>query len=610
MNVKTQKKIIQKTMSAAMVITFLISPSALLLAEDYPAGYLGPGHREYLSGKIQEGYHVEKFTKNDRRQKERVDKRNQVEEILVSSYQATPQSSNGISDVAILEKDNSQKLNAEIALRRQQREKGAAAGGEFTYIPYSDGKKVYFKDGLPARIENEKIPDEFGNLNIKNTYNMKYNGKRLLTSYEADVQDNLGNISHLSWYGASYTADSVYYGGKDTTANKNLGEYWLKETDSAGNVKLTHWNALSYAGKLLSAFSQTIEDSIYGNLSFTRTNITYAGGDPDQASSYHEEGIGTDGLTYSLDRTSITYNGKDQLTGYREEKSTLYPAPEDNPTLQPENRTVKTIVDAKFEYINGGQQVGPDIEEPEPDKLLKSIITATTENPDGSFRTETTTTTYDYNAQLTKASGNSLFFGQEASWFEYTDLEGHTLSRGEDKDGKVTYSYVDPDTLETVIVPEEEVTATLKDGNKYSGTSKIQYEVPYGKPMMKQVNSVVSYYHPESLDLLRTEESTLTYNNGLVNNLPRVLSTQEHTEITYPMTDPKGNPQIGIKDITTTYIYAENGNLLDAQGLGTGLGYELTDDGWMGYTSEINIDYEVILGEAKQKHSEERKDYK
>jgi hypothetical protein len=114
--------------------------SSPLWAEDYPSGYLGPGYREYLNGKIQDGYYVDAFTKLDNRLKTRVDKRNQVEEILGYAYRATPQTHQEIVTAMNERQENSYRLNAQIINQRNQREKNASAQSEFTYIPFPDGK--------------------------------------------------------------------------------------------------------------------------------------------------------------------------------------------------------------------------------------------------------------------------------------------------------------------------------------------------------------------------------------------------------------------------------------------------------------------------------------
>lgn len=553
------KKIFQKTIIIAITLAFILSPlSYLFAADDYPAGYLGPGHREYLSGKIQNGYYVEVFVNRDIRQKERAVKRNDIEKIVSASYEAAPQSATGILAAEFQKKNNTDNLKIEISKQRQQREQVASAQieGGFTYVPHSDGKIEYFKDGLLIRVENERIVDQYGNVAIKNTSNIKYNDKRLMTNYEATVRDHLGNLTRLAWYGGAYTADSLYYGGANTEANKNLSEYYLEEIDPAGNVRLTHFSGASYSGKSLKAFNQTTQDSIYGNAEFRRFNIT--------GTSYEEEGTGTDSLTYRLSRDKITNNNKEQATGYTEVKE----------VTQLNGGIIKTVTEVKNTYLAVPHQFGPDVEEADQDRLLESVITTSVENPDGSKRREVNTVTNQYNGlNLTGAQGASEFSGQEAGW-----LDG----------------------------------AEYRDGAKYNGTSQIQYELSYGEPKLKQSDTTASYYSPSGDDLLRSERTTVTSSNGLVNNLPRLLDTKELSNTTYyPLVDPNGVLQTGIKHITTTYTYEPSGNLSKAAGKGSGSGYEfMNNNGWMNYASDIDIDYEVILGEAKQKKSQENKDYK
>ncbi|MFH0913017.1 MAG: hypothetical protein V1884_01875 [Candidatus Omnitrophota bacterium] len=590
------KNIGKKTINLAIILSFLLSPSLFLWAEDYPAGFLAPGYRDYILQKTQNGYYVDIFTRIDLRQKERVSKRNQVEEILGYSYQATPIAANGIVSAEYQQKYNIDDVKRVIIQTRQERNKVASANyaSGYTYLPYSDGKIEYFKDGLAIRIENERVVDEFGNVSHKNTYNMQYSDKRLLTSYEASLKDILGNITKLSWSG-TYTADSVFYGGPNTKANKNINGYTLKEIDSAGNVKATRWDALSYEGKLLCAFSQTIEDSVYGKASFTRSKITYAGNDPAQMTSYHEEGIGTDNLAYTLDRTDIAYNGKGQVAAYHEEIT----------TTQVDGKQVKTKTDAQFKYLDLGNNFGPDVE-PDPDRLLETIMTTTTENPDGSSRIDTANTTYHYNAagQLTGTSGQGQFKGREAKWYEYKDVAGRILSRSVDKDGVVTYTYVDPDTKNTVTVSEDQVTATLKDGKEFKGvqTSEVQFENTFGRPMAKEGDYVTVYLDPADDGIIKIEHSTITYTNGLVNNLPRLLSSQEYTIASSPQID-SDNTREEIRDISTVYQYDNKGNLIDAQGAGAGSGWEYSGEkGWSGqYTSIITIEYEIVSGRALRK---------
>ncbi len=403
MRINADKKIIEKTIIGVITMSLILSPSTLVWSGDYPAGYLGPGHREYLNNKIQNGYYVEVFTDLEGRQEERVNKRNQIEELVSNSYQANYDSAYGILKADYLISQNAQEINWTIQQNQNRTEETASNLTEFKYIKYSDGKIVNFKEGLPSSIENERVVDEFGNLSLKHTYNMEYNFDRLLTSYEADLKDNLGNITHIFCYGITYSPDSVFYGGYDTNANKNETEKYIKEIDPAGDVRLTHWLALSYEGKILHSYYQEIEDTFYGNSSFTRTNITYENdsrGHPTRQTSYHEEGVGTDGLEYSLDRTNITYNEKDQVTGYHEELTIIHD----------DGGKDEIITVAKFEYISVPHQFGPDVEVRDPDKLKYSQVEIVIKNPDGFWKREIETTNYIYDSTgtLTLAEGSSV----------------------------------------------------------------------------------------------------------------------------------------------------------------------------------------------------------
>jgi hypothetical protein len=602
MNPKINLKENLASRTIRVVILFLLGlfllPTSPLKAEDYPVGYLGSGYREYLLDKIHEGFYVETFSRIDLRQKERVNKRNQVEQILTFSSQAMPEASNNILVTGALHKYYSDRLRAEVARYNRQRTQVASAQGVFTYLPHSDGKVEYFKDGLVDHIVNERVVDEFGNTNLKNTYNMKYNDSRMITGYDADVKDNLGNISRLFWYGAEYTSDSVSYGTAETNANKNLREYFIKEIDPAGNTRLTHFQALNFEGKLLRAFNQKIEDSIYGIMELARSNINYEGEDPNRVYSYHEGGTGTNNLPYALDRIKTNYDASGQLAGYREE---IF-------NTQIDGSQVKTTTDTGFEYLAGINQFGKDVEA-DPGKILKSVISSTTESPDGSQRSEISTISYEYeNSQLVNAIGKSEFNGEAAPAIEYTDAEGHVLIRKVTEETVYTYSYTDLVTGESVIVPEDQVIASLSAANKFSGSTETQFEILYGKPLNSQTRSLTSYYNPIDNNIFMTEDSTTVYTNGLVNNLVRMLTTQSSSLTIRPLLDPD-NSHGQKQDIATTYVYDEKGNLIDAGSAGTEEGYEYSSArGWTApYTGTVNMDYDVVRGKALIKTVDEEK---
>jgi len=541
-------------------MTSILSTSTLR-AENYPSYLDTNGYRDYLGGKIQNGYDYRTFNERDRITQEVVNKRRQIESLISMSYRANAVSLQATAEAGFQHKENAFSLNSLIAIQRINRQNVAAAQGEFNYIPYSDGKIVYFKDGLISRVENEIVFDEFGNISRKNSYNYQYNDGRLVVSFEADIKDPLGNVTHIRQYGIAYTPDSVFYATNETNARKNVTEYFLEETDHAGNTRLTHFSGATYDGKFLHSYSQTITDSVYGTVSFSRRDIQYAGGDPERQTSYHEEGIGADGLAYSLDRKNITYNGKGQITGYHEKKT----------IFQTDGGKTEVTQDAEFTYLANPYQAGSDVDEVAPDFLLSSKISTSTEESDGAKRTEITTTNYDYNGStLVGASSHTEFDGQEANWYQFTDTAGHILVKDKTDDGSVLYYYIDQNTKEPVFVPENQVTTpNLQSGDKYKGSSETKFEIIQGKPMAKETDSITYYYSKNISDneLLRVETSSVTFTNGLINNTQRVFSSQEHIEIIYTVQDENGNPQKEVRDITTEYEYDGKGNVKPSTGI-------------------------------------------
>ncbi|MDD2702387.1 MAG: hypothetical protein PHC33_00015 [Candidatus Omnitrophica bacterium] len=584
-----------------LTITTLISPlSASVLAEDFPMGYSGPGYRPYLDGKIQYGYYIDRFVQLTRRQEERVSKRKQIEEVLNYANQATPQANSAILNDKANLKYQADKLNYDIQSNIQKGRENAAATGEFNYVKNSDGKTTFFTDGLPTTILNERVLDEFGNVSRKNTFNMKYNDGRLLTNYDATIKDNLGNISRMFWSG-KYTADSIFYGSDDTAANKHFSEYTVVEYDPAGNKKTTEWKAGYYEGKLLRAFSEYIADAIYGTVSFSRSNIQYKNNDPRQAYSYLEEGYGTDNLWYTSVRTETAYNDKDQVTGYYEETTK---------TLVDGTQS-KTTVEAALTY-KAVDHIYKDLE-PDADRLAGTKILSIVENPDGSKRTELTVNDYSYdiNNNIYNACGYSEFNGQEAQWFEFKDKTGRIVTRQEDENGNYTYFYIDQDTQEKVSVDAGDITSTLKDGNYYSGNSRLSYEILFGKPMFSNVDSRIYYTNSDDGYMFKVEDSRVSYKNGLVNNMQRQLSTDEYSTLWYTYLD-RAKTHIETTRIATTYIYDFLGNLQDAKGMGSRTGWEFrTERGdWVfPYTSDLAVSYVVIQGKALRDGFTEIKHY-
>jgi hypothetical protein len=566
-------------------------------------------YKQFLDKITSQGVQVDEFERFDNLNKERVKKFNDLIETIHNSYQITKNSS--LNNLNLLKEDKiTSKITAErqMAISQQRRETNASRITAFNYVAHTDGSKVYFKNGLTDKIENERVLDEFGNVSLKNTYNMNYSNDRLLRDYEAEITDELGNITYIQWEGAEYAKGSLFYGNNygdnETNAYKTLTAYKRTETDHAGNTRTVTYNATDYKGKYIYQAETNIADSVYGNISFTQSNITYKDNKANQIYSYIEEGIGTDGRRYEKERLYTHYNKKDQITGYYEE-TTLYDY--DNTTA-----INKTTTNVSFEYLETPHQFGRDVTA-EPDKLRKSLITTTNISISGAKQTKTVTTNYEYDQEqnLVAAYADVDFQGQESKWWEHTDPAGNTLMRNEDEYGNITYSYIN-DSGNTVVVPEEDVTSTLKDGNHYQGTSEIQYEILAGRPLEKNVSTTTSYYGQQISpdELLRVETSNITYNNGLVNNIRRALSSYERKISSDPLRDPQNNHNT-TKNIYTSYIYDNRGNLIDAFGEGTVQGWNYQDiKGWhREYTATFTQEYEVILGQALKTDYHEDIDY-
>jgi hypothetical protein len=187
----------------------------------------------------------------------------------------------------------------------REREKNAAANMQFYYIAHPDGKKEFFQDGLLMRIENELIVDHFGISSRKDTFNIKYNDKRMMISYESSSINSFGDRTY-NFFECEYTADSVYYGTKDTVANKLMSHYTLTEIDASGHKTVVNWSADGYVGKFLTGFRETVDSEVYGHSEVHRYDIIYDTGDPERPSAYKERGV-RNGTTYDLERTKIEY---------------------------------------------------------------------------------------------------------------------------------------------------------------------------------------------------------------------------------------------------------------------------------------------------------------
>jgi len=213
---------------------------------------------------------------------------------------------------------------------------------------------------------------------------------------------------------------------------------------------------------------------------------------------------------------------------------------------------------------------------------------------------------YDRNLELTGASSTTTFNGQAAQWYQYTDSEGNILTKKEDD----TYFYINDDK-EEVGVDAADVVSTLKDGDTYTGTSSTEMEILYGKPMAKSTTTTTKYTNPDDGCNYKIQTSAVTYNNALVRNLQRVLSSTEENTTYQPYLDPD-KKYLETTNIVTTYTYdPDTANLTGVSGSGTKTGYLYSSAaGWHAKPYiMIKEGYEIILGKRDDqihRHREEK----
>jgi hypothetical protein len=539
----------------------------------------GASSWDYLSQKIAYGYFVEVYSNFDAIAKSRVDRRNGIEDLVGSSYQTDNKANLAIADVKFNQDYSQRVMTTEFAQRSSRGTQIANTYTMNTYLPHSDGSVEFFKDGLLARVDNQRSVDQLGNISFKNIYNFVYDqDRRLMLSHEYDTTDHLGNKTHGT-FNCTYTNDSVFYGTDSTNANKNYLSYSVTETDHTGRAITMTWNAGTYEGKYLRDFTQTTVDAMPGKDTGTTTlhrfNIQYSA--PGRMSSYEEEGVanhiegeaGTDvAFTYKLNRTNIQYNARGDVASYEDTRWEQNP---DTTTWSSDLSTwTKITSQVTLEYLDVPSQFGPDVDLDQA-RIAKQTVTSKVENVDGSYRDETAVTeyTYDKTYTLTGATGTSTFTGRAAS-------------------------YVATDTGATM------------EGSLYSGTTENTYDIVYGTPVVASSHSTVKYFGAEDANVTTAAETTTTYTYGLVNNMIKILSSSETSVTTLPTLDAAGAYPT-TRTITTTYTYNENGYLDSVVGNGTETGREFSDEkGFVNpYTSEITVTYEVKLDSPLEKSVDE-----
>jgi hypothetical protein len=99
---------------------------------------------------------------------------------------------------------------------------------------------------------------------------------------------------------------------------------------------------------------------------------------------------------------------------------------------------------------------------------------------------------------------------------------------------------------------------------------------------------------------------SVSYINGLKNNLPRNISSKQNTLTTFPPIDID-NIHSETEEVTTENLYDAKGNLTGAQGIGKKFSHEYDyKKGWYNpHDDLITVDYVVILGKPLMKQTTE-----
>ena len=582
----------------------------------------GASSWDYLSQKITYGYFVEVYSHFDALAKAKVDKRNGVEDLIISSYKTDNNANIAIADVKFNQDYSQHVMVTEFA---QLAARGTQITNTYTmntYIPHSDGSVDFFQDGLLARVDNQRSVDEVGNVSFKNLYNFVYDqGRRLMMSHEYDRTDHMGNKTHGT-FSCTYTGDSVFYGTDQTNANKNYASYTTTETDHTGRPITTTWTPGTYEGKYLRDFTQTTVDAIPGKETGTSTlhryNIQYSA--PGQMVSYYEDGVmvhveGEDGTdvdkTYTLSRSNITYGSRGQITGYDDIRREM--GADGNTDVSTWTTTTSHVT---IEYIDTPNQFGNDVE-PEASRIKKQTVASKIENTDGSYRNETSVIEYNYDAnyKLVGVSGTSTFNGLSSDWIAYADNDGRLLVKTakrddkgnmvKDSEGNVIYEYSylnDNGEFEVVIESSNEtseafraaVNSTPMRGNMYNGTSENTYEIFCGVPVIARTDSTVQNLGADNQTVVSVVDTTTANTYGLVNNMVKLLKTVDTSVSTQPALDANGEYATK-KTVTTTYTYNNNGYLDKVEGKGTSNGFDYSEETGFNnpFTSDITVTYMI-----------------
>ncbi|MFH1478550.1 MAG: cysteine peptidase family C39 domain-containing protein, partial [Candidatus Omnitrophota bacterium] len=261
-----QDKIWIKAIAIAVVIAFLTYDVAW--ASNFSPVSLSPRRKEEQSG-----FNNLEATKQaiDNQQRE-VKRLRDIQEAQNRQQYINFKLTQDLFNLATEKAQKAQDIQQLLMKSRGEVQKAIASVSEFSYTLQKDGTKIYFTDGLPTTILNEPVVDSFGGRSIRNTYNMKYYGDRLLESSDSETIDSFGNATKTYRYGITWSPDSQYYATEDTNAVKLMLSYKEIIENSYGVMNQREWETSreNYEGSRVKEYTETMKDAI-GNIISTST---------------------------------------------------------------------------------------------------------------------------------------------------------------------------------------------------------------------------------------------------------------------------------------------------------------------------------------------------
>ncbi|MCX5692590.1 MAG: cysteine peptidase family C39 domain-containing protein [Candidatus Omnitrophica bacterium] len=448
---------------------------------------------------------------------------------------------------------NQYQINKSIYLQEQQKGQGvqeiqdqlnkargatinaAAAGGEFSYTLNKDGSRVNYTDGLPSSIENEPITDSYGYKSIKNTKNMRYNNDRLMTSYDAEVIDALGNVTKIQWRNATYSPDSVWWADPGTSAGKYLLGYAETVTDPYGTTNMREWSATRDAyndAKKITSYREILKDAL-GNIT-SISDLSGAIYDGDNMTGYHQVVRDSYGNLYTTDWSSkfnkanriISVTSKDKqenldFSTSLSETTTTYEYDSEDKLKSAVGKTkvkgddgflntYSGSTDHVYEIINGQL------------KLKRNVTETAYDNADGSFNNTAGIVEYSYD-------GTGLLSG----------ARGFTQGEGEDVFGSTTRSATLDEYEIIASQARRAVSTTSNDSDDIFGsTTHSETYTEYSYNDLGELIDAQGYTDTTGMDVFGSEFGTHTVHEyAIINGQARVVRSDTGGNLVNPFSD-------------------------------------------------------------------------